>query len=252
MIMNRNCNRTEFRIRALLCVLLFITAGVAVIFATSIGERESRNAFGIVNGSSKIAPWVIEHTANGEKAQVFVVLADQADLRRAANLPTKAEKGRYVFDALRSKSEATQRSILRWLRERGIEHRSFYIVNAILIKGTREVAETLASRQDVVRIEGNPHIQNALAEPATFVDAPSQTRKPQTIEPNITYTHAPNVWALGFRGQGITIGGADTGERWTHNALKPHYRGCHGVAADHNYNWHDAIHDSIGNPCGND
>ena len=94
--MNRNCNRTEFRIRALLCVLLFITAGVAVIFATGIGERESRNAFGIVNGSSKIAPWVIEHAANGEKAQVFVVLADQADLRRAANLPTKAEKGRYV------------------------------------------------------------------------------------------------------------------------------------------------------------
>ena len=168
---------------------------------------------------------MIEHTAKGEKAQVFVVLADQADLRRAANLPTKAEKGRYVFDALRSKSEATQRSILRWLRERGIEHRSFYIVNAILINGTREVAEALASRQDVVRIEGNPHIQNALAEPATLVDGPSQTRKPQTIEPNITYTHAPNVWALGFRGQGITIGGADTGERWTHNALKPHYRG---------------------------
>lgn len=60
--MNRNCGRTEFRMRALLCVLLFITAGVAVIFATGIGERESRNAFGIVNGSSKIAPWVIEHT----------------------------------------------------------------------------------------------------------------------------------------------------------------------------------------------
>ena len=62
MIMNRSCSRTEFRMRALLCVLLFIAAGVVVIFATGIGERESRNAFGIVNGSSKIAPWVIEHT----------------------------------------------------------------------------------------------------------------------------------------------------------------------------------------------
>lgn len=62
MIMNRNCGRTEFRMRALVCVLLFITAGVEVIFATGIGEREFRNAFGIVNGSSKIAPWVIEHT----------------------------------------------------------------------------------------------------------------------------------------------------------------------------------------------
>jgi Subtilase family len=34
--------------------------------------------------------------------------------------------------------------------------------------------------------------------------------------------------------------------------LKPQYRGWDGVAADHNYNWHDAIHDSVGNPCGND
>ena len=40
--------------------------------------------------------------------------------------------------------------------------------------------------------------------------------------------------------------------RWTHNALKPHYRGWDGVTADHNYNWHDSIHDSVGNPCGND
>ena len=30
--------------------------------------------------------------------------------------------------------------------------------------------------------------------------------------------------------------------RWTHNALKPHYRGWNGVTADHNYNWHDSIH----------
>jgi len=213
MIMNRNCSRTEFRIRALLCVLLFITAGVAVIFATGSGELESRNAFGIANGSSKIAPWVIEHTANGEKAQVFVVLPDQADLRRAANLPTKAEKGRYVFDALRSKSEATQGSILRWLRERGIEHRSFYIVNAILIKGTREVAEALASRQDVARIEGNPHLQNALPEPASSLADSSRPQGPEAVEPNIAYTHAPDVWALGFRGQGITVGVADTGQR---------------------------------------
>ena len=252
MIMNRNCSRTEFRIRALLCVLLFITAGVAVIFATGSGELESRNAFGIANGSSKIAPWVIEHTANGEKAQVFVVLPDQADLRRAANLPTKAEKGRYVFDALRSKSEATQGSILRWLRERGIEHRSFYIVNAILIKGTREVAEALASRQDVARIEGNPHLQNALPEPASSLADSSRPQGPEAVEPNIAYTHAPDVWALCFRGQGITVGVADTGQRWTHNALKPHYRGWNGVTADHNYNWHDAVHDSVGNPCGND
>ena len=58
--------------------------------------------------------------------------------------------------------------------------------------------------------------------------------------------HAPGVWALGFTGQGIVIGNQDTGMRWTHNALKPHYRGWNGSTADHNYNWHDSIHSGGG------
>ena len=199
-----------------------------------------------------MAPWVLEHTANGQPAEFIVVLADQANLSGAADLTTKMEKGRYVFDALRNKSKATQTPILQWLRDRGIEHQSFYIVNAILMKGSREIAEVLAARPDVARVEGNPQIKNILPQPNAIAEAPSPAQRPETIEPGINYTHAPDVWALGFRGQGITLAGADTGIRWTHNALKPHYRGWNGVAADHDYNWHDSIHDSIGNPCGND
>ena len=113
------------------------------------------------------------------------------------------------------------------------------------------MAEALAARPDVARVEGNPHIQNQLPQPGPSVDAPPYLQ-PETIEPGITYTHAPQVWALGFTGQNIVIASADTGVRWTHNALKPHYRGWDGMNADHNYNWHDSIHDSTGNPCGND
>ena len=253
MITNSNHASGSLQLRALLCGLLLIGAGIAVICATGKGEHEHPARSGSYVGSqfTKIAPWVIQHTANDEKAEFFVLLGDRADLSKAAALGTKAEKGRYVFDALRNKSQATQGPVLQWLRQRGIEHRSFYIVNAVLVKGSREVAEVLASRQDVLRIEGNPHIYNPLPEPAAYLGGSSQA-KPNAVEPNITYTHAPDVWAVGFRGQGISIGGADTGQRWTHNALKPHYRGWDGIAADHNYNWHDAVHDSVGNPCGND
>ena len=59
--------------------------------------------------------------------------------------------------------------ILQWLRERGIEHRSFYIVNAVLVKGSQEIAETLAARPDVARVEGNPQIQNSLPQPGPAV-----------------------------------------------------------------------------------
>lgn len=215
-------------------------------FREPISQRVRDTAFHL-----KVAPWVIQHTANGQNAEFFVVLADQADLSGSINLATKAEKGRYVYEELKRKSQATQEPVLQWLQEHGIEHQSFYIVNAVLVKGSREVANALASRQDVARIEGNPQIQYSLPEPAAFVGHQS-VQQPETVEPNIINTRAPDVWALGFRGQGITVGGADTGERWTHNALKPHYRGWDGIAADHNYNWHDAIHDSVGNPCGND
>ena len=210
-------------------------------------QRVADNAF-----HQKIAPWVMEHTANGQQAEFFVVLADQADLGRAARLQTKTEKGRYVYKRLRKKSQTTQGPILQWLREHRLEHRSFYIVNAILVKGTREIAEAFAARPDVARVEGNPLIQNNLPQPGPAAEAPPCLRAPETIEPGINYTHAPQVWALGFTGQGIVVGSADTGVRWTHNALKPHYRGWDGQNADHNYNWHDAIHDSVNKPCGND
>jgi serine protease AprX len=240
-------------LRSVLCLLFLGVAGIAALGAIgslgAIGQRVGRNPMNVAN---KIAPWVVVQTANGQQAEFFVVLTDQADLSAAGGFRTKAEKGRFVHDVLWNKSQTTQRSILRWLREHGIEHRSFYIVNAILVKGTREIVQALAARADVVRIEGNPHVQNVLPEVASGVETSSQPKAPAAIEPGITYTHAPDVWALGFRGQGITVAGADTGQRWTHNALKTHYRGWDGQNADHDYNWHDSIHDGVGNPCGND
>ena len=137
---------------------------------------------------------------------------------------------------------------------RNIEHQSFYIVNAILVKGTREIAAALATRPDVARVTGNPLIHNDLPQRGAIEQSPLRPRgpaRPATIEPGITYTHAPDVWALGFKGETIVVASADTGVRWTHNALKPHYRGWDGVNANHNFSWHDSIH-SGGGVCGPD
>ena len=262
MITNPNRTFRPLSWRRLLCSLFFVAASIAVLGAIAssraIGQRVETplNRYGVpgnnVSYLGKIAPWVTEHTANGQQTEFFVVLTDQADLSQAATLTTKAEKGRYVYNTLWNKSQTTQGPILQWLRERGLEHRSFYIINAILVKGSREIAEALAARPDVARVEGNPHIQNSLPQPGPAEQGPLQPGAPTTVEPGIAYTHAPDVWAQGFTGQEIVIAGADTGIRWTHNALKPHYRGWDGVNADHDYNWHDSIHDSVGNPCGND
>src|SRR6476661_1779735 len=148
---------TPLRWRRIFCLLFFVAAVATAIGAISSSRAVTRGgvpASGVT--ASKIAPWVMEHTANGQQAEFFVVLADQADISGAASLPTKAEKGRYVYNTLLNKAQTTQEPILQWLRDRGIQHQSFYIVNLILVKANREVAEALAARQDVAHVEGNP------------------------------------------------------------------------------------------------
>ena len=51
--------------------------------------------------------------------------------------------------------------------------------------------------------------------------------------------HGPSAIAVRVR----SWRGADTGVRWTHNAIKRQYRGFDASTgtADHNYNWHDGI-----------
>jgi hypothetical protein len=234
--------------RHIFCSLSLVAAVIAAagaVASSRVAQQQGAALSSPPSVAQKIAPWVMEHTANGKPAEFFVVLTDQADLSQADGLQTKTEKGQYVYSTLLNKSRRTQGSILQWLQQRKLEHRSFYIVNAILVKGTREIAEALAARPDVARVEGNPLIHNNLPQLGPAVEAPPYLQRPATIEPGINYTHAPQVWAMGFTGQDIVVGSADTGVRWTHDALKPHYRGWDGQNADHNYNWHDAIHDSV-------
>src|SRR6478672_2839583 len=123
---------------------LFFAAAVAAVLGAVASLRAVNQPSSPERAAAlqKIAPWVTEHTAGGKQAEFMIVLANQADLSGAAALSTKSEKGRFVHDTLWNKSQTTQGAILKWLRERGIEHRSYYIVNSILVKGSQEIAET--------------------------------------------------------------------------------------------------------------
>ena len=250
--MKRKIASTIGPLRWFFCTLLFAAAVVAIIATIGpVGAVSGVAGTNQKSAVSKIAPWVLEHTANGRQAEFLVVLADQTDLSAAKALPTKKEKGRFVRDALWQKAQQTQQPLFQMLRARGVPYRSFYIVNMIWVKGDYALALALAARPDVARIDGNPvihNVQNPLPVTEVVSSSPAVV---QTIEPGISYLHAPQVWAQGFTGQGIVVAGADTGYRWTHNALKNHYRGWDGVTANHNYNWHDSIH-SGGGICGAD
>jgi len=204
-------------------------------------------------GIAKIDRWVIDHTNDGQSTEFLVILNDQADLTAADRLTTKAAKGRYVYETLYAAAQRSQQPIIAWLQQRVVPYRSFYIVNAIWVKADRDTALALAARSEVARLDGNPAIANDFAQPARYAPIGPWPARPDNIEPGIQYVNAPAVWSLGFTGQGVVIGGQDTGYMWNHAALQSHYRGWNGITVTHDYNWHDSIHATTHNSsCGVD
>jgi serine protease AprX len=192
---------------------------------------------------AKVDPWVLATGAAGP-TEFLVFLGEQADLESADLLTTKAAKGRYVFDQLTATASRTQGPLLDLLSARGIEHQSFWVANMIWVRGDLALAEELAGRDDVAFLHANPTVH--FETPAVEDD---DARAPEAIEPGVTKVRAPETWVAGFRGQTVVIGGQDTGYDWDHPALRDKYRGWLGSSANHNFNWHDAIH-SQGGVCG--
>lgn len=184
--------------------------------------------------TAKIASRVLAETANGGSTEALIVLSRQADLSPAENLPTKELKGLFVVNTLRTVAQQTQGPIINLLKERGIPYQSFYIVNMIKVTGDRSLMNAIAAREDVARIDANPYVRNFMPTPGM------DSFQPQGIEWNVQKVKAPDVWALGFRGEGMVVAGNDTGVQWDHPALKSHYRGWNGQQVNHDYNWHDA------------
>ena len=234
----------------LLRVSVAIAAGALLVGSGAQAQEQQ-------TGAEKIHPWVIENTRAGAQAEFFVVMTRQANLAGAKQLTSKLSKGRFVYQTLFQTAKESQKAIRAELDARGVEYRSFYLVNAILVKGDRNLAKLLAARPDVKRIDGNPEMRQAIPEPQApepvewNPDWPDlMTGKAITAaEPGISYVRAPQVWSLGYTGQGVVVAGADTGYRWTHVALKNAYRGWNGTTASHDFNWHDSIH-SGGGVCG--
>ncbi len=206
----------------------------------------------------KVAPEVLALLDRGQTADVLVVFQERADVAPARFLRGKNARARFVFDRLQQTAERSQADARRLLRQRGARSNSFYLVNAISVESAdAETIRQLSALPEIERIALDPWVEM----PPPFVENDVVAQR-NTVEWGVEKINAPAVWALGYTGQGITVGGADTGYEWGHPVIQTHYRGWNAVGpADHNYNWHDAIHDlsplngdtsnnPLNNPCG--
>jgi uncharacterized repeat protein (TIGR01451 family) len=189
---------------------------------------------------------VLQDLAASGQAEFLIYMSEQADLSAALKLEGKTAKGRYVYEQLSRTARRTQGPVIALLQQAGAEYRPYWAANLVWARGGAALVQSLAQRPDVSRLYANPQIKN---------DLPPADRQPalaslKAIEPNLTLVGAPLAWAAGIRGQGVVVAGQDTGYDWTHPGLISQYRGWDGTTADHNYNWHDAIHSVTGNVCG--
>lgn len=200
----------------------------------------------------KVDAQLWQKVKNGNHAEFLVILTEQADVSAAAKFRKKADKGRYVYETLLEASERTQPPVRTVLRDAGAPMQSFWIINALWSTGASDLILQLAAMPEVARVEDNPVWRLSLP-PQTENNTAATDR---LLTPNswgLSKIKADSVWLLGHTGQGVVVGGQDTGYEWEHPALKNKYRGWNGSTADHNYNWHDAIHSLINggaNSCG--
>lgn len=186
----------------------------------------------------KIDPVLLTKTRAGESVEFLLVFSQSRDIYTATAIRGKEHKGTFVFETLRDHAAETQQEAVTFLRDHHIDYQSLWITNLIRTTGDADLLYNLARLPSVKRIIENGEMRQLIP-----VDEPLVQDR-SIVEWGIERINADDVWALGFRGQQVVVGGQDTGYEWHHPALKNRYRGYIETAdtVDHNYNWHDAIH----------
>lgn len=230
-------SRTRTRISALFLPGLSLVLA-AFLAATGAFQPTSNTAHAAV-----VDPQVYRALADSATGQAtfWVLMQERADLSVAREMDDWVARGRFVHSTLRSVAVDSQAAVLGRLASGAIpgritRYQPFWIANVILVHGDRAAAEALARQPGVAAI-----LPEARIDPP---EPPQENLLPQATGPDvlpwgIAKINADDAWALGYRGQGVVVGGVDTGVQWDHPALKNQYRGWNGASVDHDYNWWD-------------
>jgi subtilisin family serine protease len=210
---------------SLLALLLLVSVTAAFSLAASATAADPVD---------KIEPGVLADAANGQ-ATYWAILGEEADLSKAPGIQNRTARGTYVVEQLKEVAEESQAGLLALLTKQGVQHQSFWIMNAIKITSGQAVLLQVAAQPEVAKILADrvyqiPHPIAGKTEP-----------KINTVEWGIDRIRADDVWAtFNNRGEGIVVANIDTGVQFDHSALVRQYRGnLGGGNFDHNYSWFD-------------
>jgi subtilisin family serine protease len=181
--------------------------------------------------------------APGQLIPVLIKPAGRADLdyiNSVAAGMNSAERREFAVAVLKDFAEEAQRPLLEALEAMPAgsvsDVQTNWIVNAVGCWATPEAIRQISLRGDVewVNLKTRPDI---LIEPVNI-------REPRREELDLANAwgvdkiNAPDVWALGYEGQGVIVAVVDTGVNYNHNDL--HNNMWHDTPAGYHYGWNFA------------
>ncbi|MBN1304559.1 MAG: S8 family serine peptidase [Anaerolineales bacterium] len=167
--------------------------------------------------------------------RILVILSDQADVSAAEKIEDRDERLTFVYETLTEHANATQVDLRQRLDRLGVQYESYYLVNAIEVRGGVLLRLYLSTQPEVDRIVSSQHLRPLPELP--FEGSGMEYTPPVEAGWNIQMIGADKVWQeFGVNGDGIVVGQSDTGVDLKHTALADSYRGREG---GNDYNWYD-------------
>jgi len=180
----------------------------------------------------------LDEGANNEIISVLVYLTDQVDLDAISTQMSKQraslrDRHETVVVALQETAAATQPPLVEYLTElqnQGLvkDFKCFWISNIIRVDADQNVIDEIAKRDDVQHIYLNYEIETI--KPLEAEEEPIG-RDPEN---GVQAVRAPEVWAMGYTGEGVLVATIDTGVDGDHPALACRWAGV----ADPRYQGH--------------
>ena len=172
---------------------------------------------------NKIDVRLNQYEGTSDKFEFLVQFVEQPNVSHSVSIKDKTAKGTYVMQHLQSIAKKTQAEVLNILDCKGIPYQNFWIANVIWVYSDYELVENLAQRSEVKRISENSRYK--MLEPINPEILAEQLDKSLEIPWGILQMNVNKVWKRGYKGEGVVIGGQDTGYEWEHESLKSSYRG---------------------------
>jgi len=217
---------------------------VALIIRSLTGSGTGSGVTRVLAIAGALAAWVIvavlfltngHHGFYGDR--LFVILKDQADLSSIRQIGDIDERRTAAYQMLVQHANETQAGLRNTFEDFGVGYTSYYLVNAIEVRGGTLVRLYLSARPEVDRVIPSPRLR-PVSEGQSSASTPGEFQSPPTgVQWNVTMIGADRVWEeFGVRGEGIVMGQSDSGVDVSHPELKESYR---GNSEGDDYNWFD-------------